>query len=150
MKDDGTVDWDEVEALAASKQNPVLLPSGSGHVGDPRRQMETDGPCEVSFATALALALSLAALAEPIIGQASVIDGDTLDIHGQRIRLSGIDAPESDQLYRGDNGPKQLTGFIAGRSVSCEGVGRDQYGRTVAVCSIGSATWKRGRAFGNR
>ena len=28
VKDDGTVliDWDEVEALAASKQNPVLLP----------------------------------------------------------------------------------------------------------------------------
>jgi len=28
-----------------------------------------------------------------LIGQASVIDGDTLEIHGTRIRLWGIDAP---------------------------------------------------------
>jgi endonuclease YncB( thermonuclease family) len=35
------------------------------------------------------------ALAETIIGQASVIDGDTLEIHGQRIQLSGIDAPKA-------------------------------------------------------
>jgi endonuclease YncB( thermonuclease family) len=29
-------------------------------------------------------------------GQASVIDGDTLEIHGTRIRIFGIDAPETD------------------------------------------------------
>jgi endonuclease YncB( thermonuclease family) len=71
---------------------------------------------------------------------------DTLEIHGQRIRLSGIDAPESDQLCRGDDSLQYHCGakaanalyeHIAGRSVSCEGVGRDQYGRVVAVCSVG-------------
>jgi endonuclease YncB( thermonuclease family) len=35
------------------------------------------------------------AIATSLIGRASVIDGDTLEIHGTRIRLFGIDAPES-------------------------------------------------------
>jgi len=33
----------------------------------------------------------------PIVGWARVIDGDTIDISGTRIRLDGIDAPESSQ-----------------------------------------------------
>jgi hypothetical protein len=41
-----------------------------------------------------------AAVMGPIVGQASVVDADTIEIHGQRIRLAGIDAPESDQLCR--------------------------------------------------
>ena len=46
-------------------------------------------------AAILALACLLPALAQAadIAGTASVIDGDTLDIHGTRIRLHGIDAP---------------------------------------------------------
>ncbi|WP_371180105.1 thermonuclease family protein [Bradyrhizobium sp. URHA0013] len=38
-----------------------------------------------------------------IKGQASIIDGDTLDIHGTHIRLWGIDAPESSQFCRGED-----------------------------------------------
>jgi endonuclease YncB( thermonuclease family) len=46
----------------------------------------------------LALIVSGAAWSDSFIGQASVIDGDTLEIHETRSRLWGVDAPESNQL----------------------------------------------------
>ena len=48
--------------------------------------------------TVLLAAMASAASAEPITGRASVIDGDTIEIAGERIRFNGIDAPESSQL----------------------------------------------------
>ena len=87
-----------------------------------------------------------AAFADNLTGQASVIDGDTLEIHGTRIRLWGIDAPETTQLCRNDESlqyrcgakaAKDVDAFIARRPVDCSPVNLDQYGRTVAVCSIG-------------
>jgi ATP dependent DNA ligase domain len=52
---------------------------------------------------ALLLTSASNAVAADLIGQASIIDGDTLEIHGTRIRLWGIDAPESSQLCRGED-----------------------------------------------
>ena len=37
-----------------------------------------------------------------IVGRARVVDGDTLDVAGHRVRLFGIDAPESRQTCRDD------------------------------------------------
>jgi endonuclease YncB( thermonuclease family) len=101
-----------------------------------------------SCATALMLALASYAAADDLTGQASVIDGDTLEIHGTRIRLWGVDAPESSQLCRGEDslpyrcGAKaanDLDAFIAGRPVNRLPISLDRYGRTVATCSVGSA-----------
>ncbi|MET3993719.1 endonuclease YncB(thermonuclease family) [Bradyrhizobium sp. S3.9.2] len=85
------------------------------------------------------------ASAGELTGRASIIDGDTLEIHGSRIRLWGIDAPESDQLCRGDDslqyrcGAKaasELDRFINSRPVTCVPIDIDRYGRTVASCSV--------------
>jgi endonuclease YncB( thermonuclease family) len=85
------------------------------------------------------------AQADNLAGQASIIDGDTIEIHGTRIRLWGVDAPESSQLCRGEDslqyrcGAKaanELDAFIARRLVDCSPISLDQYRRTVAVCSI--------------
>ncbi len=58
-----------------------------------------------------ALTIALCLLATPaladVTGTASVIDGDTIEVHGQRIRLHGIDAPESRQRCRLDGKPWQ-------------------------------------------
>lgn len=83
-----------------------------------------------------------------IVGRATVIDGDTIEIHGERIRLWGIDALESDQLCRDDDSKHYQCGRLAAnalaalfttiaRPVTCAPTGRDQYGRTVAVCFLG-------------
>jgi len=89
------------------------------------------------------LSLTAAASAADLIGQASIIDGDTIEIHGQRIRLFGIDAPEHDQLceaggnqYRcGQQAALALADQIGKQTVDCVPRDVDQYGRVVAVCS---------------
>jgi endonuclease YncB( thermonuclease family) len=82
---------------------------------------------------------------ETLIGQASVIDGDTIEIHDSRIRLYGIDVPESDQTclingvpWRcGQKAALALADKIRNQAVRCEPKDRDVYGRTVAVCWAG-------------
>jgi endonuclease YncB( thermonuclease family) len=98
--------------------------------------------------TAALLVAAGAARSDSFTGQASVIDGDTLEIHGTRIRLWGIDAPESSQLCRGDDSQpyrcgaraaNDLDGFIASRPVICLPISLDRYRRTVATCAVGGA-----------
>ena len=95
-----------------------------------------------------ALTIALCLLATPaladVTGIATVIDGDTIAVHGQRIRLHGIDAPESRQLCRLDGTPWQcgkdaanaLADKIARRPVTCEDLGRDRYKRIIARCTV--------------
>lgn len=103
----------------------------------------TDLPARIAIALLL---LSTPAAAETIAGTASVIDGDTLEVRGKRIRLHGIDAPESAQLCQdasgkewrcGQQAANALSERIARRPVTCEVKDTDRYGRSVAACSAG-------------
>ena len=80
-----------------------------------------------------------------VAGPARVVDGDTLEVRGTRVRLHGIDAPETKQQCRaggrlwacGREATRALARYIGSRTVSCEERDRDRYGRVVAVCHSG-------------
>ena len=80
-----------------------------------------------------------------LAGRARVIDGDTIEVGTARIRLFGVDAPESTQRCVagsrrwscGEQATRVLAGRIDGRSVACEERDQDRDGRIVAVCRYG-------------
>ncbi|WP_227440919.1 thermonuclease family protein [Methylobacterium sp. W2] len=76
----------------------------------------------------LILASSPMQAAEPITGRASVVDGDTLDIGGTRIRLHGIDAPESGQLCHRRSGEAFRCGQAAALALA------DRIGSATVSC----------------
>lgn len=98
--------------------------------------------------------------AETLVGAARVVDGDTLEIAGERIRLHGIDAPETGQTCTDAAGAGwDCGGFataalarLAAGETRCEGVEHDRYGRLVARCSaigadFGAALVEGGAVF---
>ena len=78
-------------------------------------------------------------------GRARVIDGDTIKIGKSRIRLHGIDAPESKQRCKdkklnywlcGQAATKALSKKINNRVVECFSEKKDKYKRHIAICSV--------------
>ena len=80
-----------------------------------------------------------------IVGRARIVDGDTLEIAGTKIRMHGIDAPESKQTCQANGKTYQcgqtatiaLGKLIGSSHVRCQGTDRDRYGRMIAVCFVG-------------
>jgi endonuclease YncB( thermonuclease family) len=88
-------------------------------------------------------ALALLGLLPPgeIRGSAVAVDGDSLLVSGDRVRLYAIDAPELDQPCRnggpcGQRARAHLAEIIAGHALLCEKRDTDRYGREVAQCVI--------------
>lgn len=73
-----------------------------------------------------------------------IIDGDTLECGGHRIRLASIDAPELSPCTQGrrctpgdPHASKAYLQSISRGAVSCRSTDTDRYGRTVALCDAG-------------
>ena len=100
----------------------------------------------LALLSALAVAGSAdASFAQDVLtGPARVIDGDTIEIRGQRVRLHGIDAPESAQTCTDAAGRTYGCGRVASNalasmvgghaSVTCRVRDTDRHGRLVAAC----------------
>ncbi len=75
-------------------------------------------------------------------GKPRIIDGDTIELAGQRIRLHGIDAPEAKQICTregqeyacGQEAIWALARIVEEHGVTCQQKDTDRYGRIVAVC----------------
>lgn len=69
------------------------------------------------------------------VGNARVVDGDTIRIEGRAIRIWGIAAPELDEP-KGQASKRQMAHLVAGKTVTCEQVDTDQYQRAVSRCDV--------------
>lgn len=109
------------QSLARSLVAPDLYQPGTG---------EASHACKVSVPSL--------PLPGPVTvqGVARVIDGDTLAIGSERIRLNGINAAEID-TPAGRQAKAALGRVIAGRPVACAAVDQpDRHGRMVARCVV--------------
>lgn len=101
------------------------------------------------FPVPIAAAAASSATTTPTVvaGKARVVDGDTLVINNERIRLYGVDAPESKQACKDASGKEYACGQVAqaaleqrvkagGGTAKCSVRERDQYGRLVASCAL--------------
>ena len=82
---------------------------------------------------------------DSIVGSARILDGDSLKINGNEIRLLGIDAPEYDQKCKTNSGAeydcgirsrKHLMEIVAGSDVECKSWNKDKYDRLLAICYV--------------
>jgi endonuclease YncB( thermonuclease family) len=77
------------------------------------------------------------------VGTIRVVDGDTVSMREQRLRLAGIDAPEKDQTCTrggkiwscGEQSSAALKAWIGGSMLTCLGNTIDKYRRPVVRCT---------------
>ena len=100
------------------------------------------------------------AVAVELRGVARHHDGDTLVVAGERVWLRDVDAPELAQRCAG--GPKDLKACgefvaealdrkLAGKTIACDGNGRDDYDRLLARCRLDGedlSTWLVEQGYG--
>ena len=94
--------------------------------------------------TLISLFLLSSSSSADISGTALIVDGDTITISGNKIRLNGIDTPEQNQTCRragitwrcGYEATETLRNWTFTKEVRCVGDTKDRYGRLIANCFV--------------
>jgi endonuclease YncB( thermonuclease family) len=119
--------------VALIARNSVLKRSSKSRLG-------------LCFAALTIVLIANSVAAAELVGIPRVVDGDTLTIGPAKIRLQGVDAPETDQVCLNASGQQwtcgieardRLASHIAGRKIRCVSTDIDIYGRELARCSVG-------------
>ncbi len=76
-----------------------------------------------------------AAADDALTGSARVVDGDTIEIDGVRLRLQGLHAPERDEPG-GAAATRFMVRLLDRQKVSCAPTGERSYDRLIAICSL--------------
>ena len=88
------------------------------------------------------ISFSTVSSGKTIFGKAKVIDGDTIYINKNKIRLHAIDAPETNQTCNkkskvwncGLESTKFLKELIGNNKIECITQGKDRYNRFIGIC----------------
>ena len=109
-----------------------------------RREARRRWAIQVGIAIMAVIATTFAAIAgETVTGHPRIVDADTLAFGKERVRIEGIDAPETRQNCRdaagrtyacGKAATAALRARVAGEPVTCRGDEKDRYGRLIGFC----------------
>ena len=107
-------------------------------------------------ALALTLALLAAAPAAALTAELRVIDGDTIVVGGEHIRIADLDAPEisrarcPEERQAGERARDALAAILDTHAWSLGRTGRDRYGRTLAYVWISDGRYIDVLSVGDR
>lgn len=99
----------------------------------------------VAYIVSFCLLLAGPLFAAEVTGVPQIVDADTVYVGTQKVRLSGVDAPETEQVCLNSRGQNSNCGIEAknrlqahsgSRPWSCQLSGTDRYGRSLGTCSI--------------
>jgi hypothetical protein len=134
-KPDAPIEWNAVQAV------PTRTPDADDVAWEKRSQEPTAEPVNPNPEGARQSSLDRSSKARD--DGIFVIDGDTFSMGGQRIRVAGINAPEThpprcmEEARLGLAATQKLRELLGSGTVIVSGAGHDQYGRELRSVQVG-------------
>jgi micrococcal nuclease len=139
-----TIEWNAVQAV------PTRAPDAEDVAWQQRAQLEpspswgglSGGEQEKPSAADAAGPPPTSATRAQASGRIYVIDGDTFSYRGQRLRIAGMDAPEThpprcaQEAQLGLAATEKLRSLLSSGSVTISGAGRERYGRELRTVQV--------------